>query len=89
MDCCCILRAVKKRILVVEDDHALARVLADNLSYSGFDVATIEGGPEVLSTVRTFGPDFLAPCGRDAAGSERLRALRTDPEGGRDCPPPR
>jgi DNA-binding response OmpR family regulator len=50
---------VKKRILVVEDDHALARVLADNLSYSGFDVATIEGGPEVLSTVRSFGPDLV------------------------------
>jgi two-component system response regulator VicR len=50
---------VKKRILVVEDDHALARVLADNLSYSGFDVETIEGGPEVLSTVRAFGPDLV------------------------------
>ena len=50
---------MKKRILVVEDDHALARVLADNLSYSGFDVATIEGGPEVLSTVRSFGPDLV------------------------------
>jgi DNA-binding response OmpR family regulator len=50
---------VKKRILVVEDDQALARVLADNLSYSGFDVATIDGGPEVLSTVRAFGPDLV------------------------------
>jgi DNA-binding response OmpR family regulator len=50
---------VKKRILVVDDDQALARVLADNLSYSGFDVATAEGGPDVLGTVRAFSPDLV------------------------------
>lgn len=66
---------MKKRILVVEDDHALARVLADNLSYSGFDVETIEGGPGVLSTVRAFGPDLVlldvmlpGPSGFDLCG---------------------
>jgi DNA-binding response OmpR family regulator len=59
MAACCILRAVKKRILVVEDDQALARLLADNLMYSGFEVQALEGGPEVLTAVRTFNPDLV------------------------------
>jgi DNA-binding response OmpR family regulator len=50
---------MKKRILVVEDDHALARVLADNLTYSGFEVEAVEDGDEVLRAVRTFGPDLV------------------------------
>jgi DNA-binding response OmpR family regulator len=50
---------VKKRILVVEDDQALARVLTDNLTYSGFDVEAVEGGDEVLAAARAFGPDLV------------------------------
>jgi DNA-binding response OmpR family regulator len=50
---------VKKRILVVEDDQALARVLTDNLTYSGFEVETVEGGDEVLAVARAFGPDLV------------------------------
>ena len=80
MAACCILRAVKKRILVVEDDVALARVLSDSLSYSGFEVETVEGGPEVLSTLRTFGPDLVlldvmlpGPSGFELCGLIRER----------------
>jgi DNA-binding response OmpR family regulator len=50
---------VKKRILVVEDDQALARVLTDNLTYSGFEVEAVEGGDEVLAAARAFGPDLV------------------------------
>lgn len=50
---------MKKRILVVEDDQALARVLTDNLTYSGFEVETVEGGDEVLAAARAFGPDLV------------------------------
>src|SRR5688500_15106168 len=59
MAACCILRGVKKRILVVEDDQALARVLADNLTYSGFEVQAVDGGPTVLNSVRAFCPDLV------------------------------
>src|SRR5687768_18550306 len=59
MGACCILRDMKKRILVVEDDHALARVLADNLTYSGFEVQAVEDGDEALAAVRAFGPDLV------------------------------
>ena len=31
---------MKKRILIVEDDAALARVLRDNLTFEGFDAPT-------------------------------------------------
>jgi two-component system, OmpR family, response regulator MtrA len=50
---------VKKRILVVEDDQALARVLTDNLTYSGFDVEAVDGGDAVLAAARAFGPDLV------------------------------
>jgi DNA-binding response OmpR family regulator len=34
----------RKRILVVEDDRALARVLRDNLTFDGFDVEWVANG---------------------------------------------
>ena len=50
---------MKKRILIVEDDRALARVLTDNLTYSGYDVAHLDDGAEVVSKVRAFAPDLV------------------------------
>jgi two-component system response regulator VicR len=50
---------MKKRILIVEDDRALARVLSDNLTFSGFEVEQIDNGAEVVSRVRTFSPDLV------------------------------
>jgi len=50
---------MKKRILIVEDDAALARVLADNLTFSGFEVDTIDDGAEVLRRMRAFAPDLV------------------------------
>jgi two-component system response regulator VicR len=50
---------MKKRILVVEDDRALAKVLTDNLRFSGYDVAHLDDGAEVVSKVRTFAPDLV------------------------------
>ena len=35
---------MKKRILIVEDDAALARVLSDNLTFAGFEVETEDDG---------------------------------------------
>ncbi len=50
---------MKRRILVVEDDSALARVLCDNLVYEGFDVALADDGRRALSEEQTFKPDLV------------------------------
>jgi two-component system, OmpR family, response regulator VicR len=49
----------RQRILIVEDDRALARVLSDNLSFSGFDVDWIDDGADVLNQVRSTSPDLV------------------------------
>ena len=50
---------MKKRILIVEDDAALARVLSDNLTFSGFDVQHVDDGARVIREVREFSPDLV------------------------------
>ena len=50
---------MKKRILIVEDDAALARVLSDNLTFSGYDVEHVDDGAEVIREVRAFSPDLV------------------------------
>lgn len=50
---------MKKRILVVEDDRAIARVLTDNLRFAGYEVAHLDDGAEVVTKVRTFAPDLV------------------------------
>ena len=50
---------MKKRILVVEDDAALARVLRDNLAFCGFDVACVTDGALALGKAREFAPDLI------------------------------
>lgn len=51
--------ATKHRILLVEDDAIMARVLADNLTYEGFAVEWIPDGELLLEKVRTFSPDLV------------------------------
>jgi len=50
---------MKKRILVVEDDAAVARVLSDNLSFSGFEVEWVANGTAAIGRVRAFSPDLI------------------------------
>ena len=50
---------MKKRILVVEDDAALARVLKDNLVFEGFDVEWVDEGSLVLQKAKAFAPDLV------------------------------
>jgi DNA-binding response OmpR family regulator len=49
----------KKRILVVEDDAALARVLADNLTFEGFDVSCVGDCDLAFEKLRTKRPDLI------------------------------
>jgi DNA-binding response OmpR family regulator len=50
---------MKRRILVVEDDSSLARVLCDNLVYEGFDVSLAADGHKALSEHHRFNPDLV------------------------------
>ena len=50
---------MKRRILVVEDDSSLARVLCDNLVYEGFDVALAGDGHRALKEHHSFNPDLV------------------------------
>jgi DNA-binding response OmpR family regulator len=49
----------KKRILVVEDDRALARVLRDNLTFDGFDVELVANGNLALTRATALNPDLV------------------------------
>jgi len=50
---------MKKRILVAEDDTALARVLRDNLQFEGYDVECVADGRLVQARAKEFAPDLV------------------------------
>lgn len=50
---------MKKRILIVEDDAPLARILVDNLSFEGFDVRRVADGNHAVSAASAFAPDLV------------------------------
>jgi DNA-binding response OmpR family regulator len=70
-----------KRILVVDDQPALRRLMDVVLSEAGFEVQLAEGGAEALEAVRAAPPEV---CVLDVMmprvnGWEVLEALRADP----------
>ena len=52
-------QAMAKRLLVVEDDVAIARLLQDNLIYEGFQVECALDGRQALEKATSFGPDLV------------------------------
>jgi DNA-binding response OmpR family regulator len=50
---------MKKRVLIVEDDAALARVLRDNFEFEGFEVEWVALSSDVLPKARWFAPDLI------------------------------
>ena len=50
---------MKKRILIVEDDVSLARVLRDNLAFDGFEVTWAADGDAALDKARAVPPDLI------------------------------
>ena len=50
---------MKRRILIVEDDPSITRMVRDNLVYEGFDVECVTRGDQALSQVRSFAPDLV------------------------------
>jgi DNA-binding response OmpR family regulator len=50
---------MQRRILVVEDDPVLARVLRDNLTFEGFSVQCVADGRAATDSVKAFAPDLV------------------------------
>lgn len=49
----------RKRILLVEDDEALAQVYMSRLELEGFNVKHVPNGEDALSTALSFKPDLI------------------------------
>lgn len=47
------------RVLLVEDDASLARVLEDNLTFEGFEVRCVGDGAGAIANARSFTPDVI------------------------------
>ncbi len=50
---------MKRRVLVVEDDPALQRVLRDNLTLEGLQVECVSDGAKALQAADAFAPDLI------------------------------
>ena len=68
------------RILVVDDEEAIAELLTTALRYTGFEVAVARTGFEALQVAATFSPDLvvLDVMLPDLDGYEVCRRLRGD-----------
>jgi two-component system phosphate regulon response regulator PhoB len=72
------MAATRKRLLVVEDEEALARLLKWHLETVGFDVATVTTGAEALRLAAEQQPDLVILDLRlpDMHGYDVARQLR-------------
>jgi DNA-binding response OmpR family regulator len=50
---------MRNRILLIEDDQALAKVVADSLAMDGFEVQCVGDGDRALPGARSFAPDLI------------------------------
>lgn len=73
---------VKKRILLVEDDEALAGVYQARLELEGFDVRQVNNGEDALSAALDFKPELilLDAMMPKISGFDVLDILRNTPE---------
>ena len=72
----------KKRILLVEDDQALAKVYISRLELEGFEVKHVLNGEDALSTAVQFKPDLvvLDAMMPKISGFDVLDILRNTPD---------
>lgn len=52
-------KETKNKILLVEDDNALATVYVDRLEAEGFEVKRVENGEDALASAESFQPDLV------------------------------
>lgn len=71
-----------KRLLLVEDDDALANVYLTRLQTEGFDVRRVDNGEDALATALNFKPDLvlLDVMMPKVSGFDVLDILRNTPE---------
>ena len=71
-----------KRVLMVEDDDALAGVYLTRLQAEGFDVRRVSNGEDALSAALTYKPDLvlLDVMMPKVSGFDVLDILRNTPE---------
>lgn len=55
----CRERAMRKRVLIVEDDMSLSGLLCSYLSQKGFEIDVAEDGITALTQAREFEPDLI------------------------------
>lgn len=75
--------AMKKKILLVEDDTFMAELLAQELARAGFETSLAKSGKEAIQKFREAAPDLvlldiLLP---DVNGVEVLREIKKEPSG--------
>lgn len=72
----------KKKILLVEDDEALAEVYKSRLEIEGFETQWVENGELALTAAMTFKPDLilLDAMMPKISGFDVLDILRNTPE---------
>lgn len=72
----------KKKILLVEDDTALAAVYKSRLELEGFDIRDVNNGEDALSAAIEFKPDLvlLDAMMPKISGFDVLDILRNTPE---------
>ncbi len=73
---------IKKKILLVEDDTALAAVYKSRLELEGFEIKEVNNGEEALSAAIDFKPDLilLDAMMPKISGFDVLDILRNTPE---------
>lgn len=73
---------IKKKILLVEDDVALAAVYKSRLELEGFDIRDVNNGEEALSAAIEFKPDLilLDAMMPKISGFDVLDILRNTPD---------
>ncbi len=49
----------KTRVLIVEDDPVLSRILSDNLAFEGYEVKSVADGAKALGVAKQFVPDLV------------------------------
>ncbi len=76
------MEEIKKKILLVEDDTALASVYTSRLELEGFDVVHVSNGEAALSSALEFKPDLilLDAMMPKITGFDVLDILRKTPE---------
>ena len=72
----------KKKILLVEDDTALASVYRSRLELEGFEISEVNNGEDALSAAMSFKPDLilLDAMMPKISGFDVLDILRNTPE---------